>query len=41
LPISLQLAAAAWREEVVLRAARAYEQATEWHNKMPELEQTT
>ena len=41
LPIGLQLAAAAWREEVVLRAARAYEQATEWHNKMPELEQTT
>ena len=37
LPIGLQLAAAPWREDVVLQAANAYEQATEWHNKMPSL----
>lgn len=36
MPIGLQLAAAAWREEVVLRAARAYEQATEWHKMVPD-----
>jgi Asp-tRNA(Asn)/Glu-tRNA(Gln) amidotransferase A subunit family amidase len=36
LPIGLQLAAAPWREDVVLQAAHAYEQATEWHGKMPE-----
>ena len=35
LPIGLQLAAAPWREDVVLQAAHAYEQATEWHEKMP------
>ncbi len=35
LPIGLQLAAAPWREELVLQAAHAYEQATEWHKKMP------
>jgi aspartyl-tRNA(Asn)/glutamyl-tRNA(Gln) amidotransferase subunit A len=36
LPIGLQLAAAPWREDVVLQAAHAYEQATDWHKKMPE-----
>jgi aspartyl-tRNA(Asn)/glutamyl-tRNA(Gln) amidotransferase subunit A len=41
MPIGLQLAAAAWREEVVLRAARAYEQATEWHRMVPELARAT
>jgi aspartyl-tRNA(Asn)/glutamyl-tRNA(Gln) amidotransferase subunit A len=41
LPIGLQLAAAAWREEIVLRAARAYEQATEWHKMVPKLARTT
>jgi Asp-tRNA(Asn)/Glu-tRNA(Gln) amidotransferase A subunit family amidase len=40
LPIGLQLAAAPWREDVLLQAAYAYEQATEWHNKMPELPRT-
>lgn len=35
LPIGLQLAAAPWREDVLLQAAQAYEQATEWHEKMP------
>ncbi len=37
LPIGLQLAAAPWREDVVLQAAYAYEQATEWHKKLPSL----
>jgi aspartyl-tRNA(Asn)/glutamyl-tRNA(Gln) amidotransferase subunit A len=37
LPIGLQLAAAPWREDVVLQAANAYEQATDWHKKMPSL----
>ena len=41
LPIGLQLAAAPWREDVVLQAAHAYEQATEWHKKMPEPLRTT
>jgi aspartyl-tRNA(Asn)/glutamyl-tRNA(Gln) amidotransferase subunit A len=41
LPIGLQLAAAPWREDVVLQAAQAYEQATEWHEKMPEVLRTT
>ena len=36
LPIGLQLAAAPWREDLVLQAAHAYEQATEWHKKRPE-----
>jgi aspartyl-tRNA(Asn)/glutamyl-tRNA(Gln) amidotransferase subunit A len=40
MPIGLQLAAAPWKEEIVLRAARAYEQATEWHEKTPDLERT-
>ncbi len=35
LPIGLQLAAAPWREDVVLQVAHAYEQATEWRKKMP------
>jgi aspartyl-tRNA(Asn)/glutamyl-tRNA(Gln) amidotransferase subunit A len=37
LPIGLQLAAAPWREELVLQVAHAYEKATEWHKKMPAL----
>ena len=35
LPIGLQLAAAPWREDVVLQAALVYEQATEWHKRAP------
>lgn len=31
LPIGLQIAGAHWREDLVLRVAWAYEQATEWH----------
>jgi aspartyl-tRNA(Asn)/glutamyl-tRNA(Gln) amidotransferase subunit A len=37
LPIGLQLAAAPWHGIVLLQAAYAYEQATEWHKKRPEL----
>lgn len=33
LPIGLQLAAAPWREDLVLQAGHAYEQATDWHKK--------
>ncbi len=36
LPIGLQLAAAPWREAVLLRAAQAYESATEWHLRHPD-----
>ena len=35
LPIGLQLAAAPWREELLLQVANAYERATEWHAKAP------
>ncbi len=35
LPIGLQIAAAPFAEEKVLRVAHAYEQATEWHTKQP------
>jgi aspartyl-tRNA(Asn)/glutamyl-tRNA(Gln) amidotransferase subunit A len=40
LPIGLQLAAAPWREDVLLQVAYAYEQTTEWHNEMPDLPRT-
>lgn len=33
LPIGLQIAGAPWREDLVLRLARAYERATEWHGR--------
>jgi aspartyl-tRNA(Asn)/glutamyl-tRNA(Gln) amidotransferase subunit A len=36
LPIGLQLAAAPWREALLLRAARAYESATSWHERHPQ-----
>jgi len=35
LPIGLQLAAGPWREALLLRAARAYERATDWHTRHP------
>ena len=35
LPIGLQLAAGPWREALLLRAARAYEAATEWSARHP------
>ena len=37
MPIGLQLAAAPWREDLVLRAACAYERASEWHEKSPDV----
>ena len=37
LPIGLQLIGPAFREEVLLRAAHAYEQATDWHKAAPAL----
>ena len=37
LPIGLQLASAPWRGIVLLQAAHAYEQATEWHKQRPAL----
>ena len=37
LPIGLQLIGRAFEEETVLRAAHAYEQATEWHLKKPSI----
>jgi aspartyl-tRNA(Asn)/glutamyl-tRNA(Gln) amidotransferase subunit A len=35
LPIGLQLAAAPWQEELLLQVAATYEQATDWHKRMP------
>jgi aspartyl-tRNA(Asn)/glutamyl-tRNA(Gln) amidotransferase subunit A len=37
LPIGLQLIAGPFQEEVILRTAYAYEQATEWHERRPKL----
>lgn len=37
LPIGLQIAAAPFAESTVLRVAQAYESATEWHTRRPEL----
>ena len=33
LPIGMQIAGAHWREDLVLRVAHAYEQATAWHGR--------
>jgi aspartyl-tRNA(Asn)/glutamyl-tRNA(Gln) amidotransferase subunit A len=35
LPIGLQIAGPPWREDLVLRLAHAYEQATSWHTRRP------
>jgi aspartyl-tRNA(Asn)/glutamyl-tRNA(Gln) amidotransferase subunit A len=37
LPIGLQIAGPHWREDLVLRLAHAYEQATEWQKRQPGL----
>ena len=37
LPIGLSLAGRPWEEETVLRAAHAYQQATDWHTRRPPL----
>ncbi len=39
MPIGLQLAPAPWRLDLLLHVANAYEQATEWHKKVPDLEE--
>ncbi len=38
LPIGLQIAGPHWREDLVVRLAYAYEQATEWHGLLPSAE---
>ena len=35
LPIGLQIAGPPWREDLVLRLASAYEEATAWHKRKP------
>jgi aspartyl-tRNA(Asn)/glutamyl-tRNA(Gln) amidotransferase subunit A len=35
LPIGMQIAGPHWREDLVLRLANAYEQATAWHKRRP------
>ncbi len=40
LPIGLQIIGPAFKEERILRAAHAYEQATDWHNQKPEIART-
>ena len=37
MPLSLQIAAAPFREGLVLRIAHAYQQATDWHRRHPDL----
>jgi aspartyl-tRNA(Asn)/glutamyl-tRNA(Gln) amidotransferase subunit A len=37
LPIGLQLAGRPFDEALVLRAAQAYEQATQWHTRIPQI----
>jgi aspartyl-tRNA(Asn)/glutamyl-tRNA(Gln) amidotransferase subunit A len=37
LPVGMQLIGSYFREDVLLRAAHAYQQATEWHRKEPKL----
>ena len=37
LPIGMQITGPPWSEATVLRLAYAYEQATDWHNRRPNL----
>ena len=39
LPVGLQIAGPHWREDLVLRLAHAYEQATDWHKRRTHLSQ--
>jgi aspartyl-tRNA(Asn)/glutamyl-tRNA(Gln) amidotransferase subunit A len=41
LPIGLQISGAPFAEPVVLALAHAYEQATDWHNRRPNLERAS
>lgn len=38
LPIGLSLSGRPWEEETVLRAAHAYQGATDWHTRRPPLD---
>jgi aspartyl-tRNA(Asn)/glutamyl-tRNA(Gln) amidotransferase subunit A len=38
MPVSMQLAAAPFDESTLLRAGRAFQQHTDWHRRVPELE---
>ena len=38
LPIGMQVVAAPWRESTLLRIGHAYEQATDWHARWPQLD---
>ena len=37
LPVGLQIAGRAFEDDLVLKVAHAYEQATEWHTMHPKL----
>jgi aspartyl-tRNA(Asn)/glutamyl-tRNA(Gln) amidotransferase subunit A len=37
LPVGMQLVGSWWAEGMVLRAAHAYQQATDWHRRFPEI----
>ena len=39
-PLSIQIAAAPFNEDMVYRVAHAYEQATDWHTRHPDLEKS-
>lgn len=38
LPVGMQLLGPRFREDVILRAAHAYQQATDWHTKIPTMD---
>jgi aspartyl-tRNA(Asn)/glutamyl-tRNA(Gln) amidotransferase subunit A len=38
LPLSLQIYAKPFREDMALRVAYAYEKATDWHKRRPDLD---
>jgi len=37
MPIGLQLIGRLWQEETLCEVGHAYEQATDWHNRKPDL----
>jgi Asp-tRNA(Asn)/Glu-tRNA(Gln) amidotransferase A subunit family amidase len=39
-PMSFQVVSKPFGEDIVYRVAHAYEQATDWHKRHPDLEQT-
>ena len=39
-PMSIQVASRPFGEDIVYRVAHAYEQATDWHKRHPDLDQT-